>query len=1077
MSDNMTNELKRAFTLAREKAVEYGDNELRVEHILYSILVTDNIISEIVKDKVKDYDMLIKDIDDLNHRQTIREGDVNNDTILNFESRLIELLRTCIKNVSPITVDVFFSKSLENNINIVKILKENGVTKSFIQKKIKQIYMSSTFFNDDNNENKGHLNPIEKSNYDTTVLDNFTRDLTKMAKENKLDLVIGRDFEIDRVTQILSRRKKNNPLLIGEPGVGKSSIAEGLAIKIFNNDCPRTLQNKRLLSLDITALVAGTKYRGQFEERVKSLLDEVKNNPNIILFIDELHTIIGAGNSSGALDIANVFKPALASGEVQCIGATTLDEYREHIEKDGALDRRFQKVIVEPTSILDTINILNNIRGKYEDYHNVIFDNDIIEEIVRLADRYITNREFPDKAIDIMDELGSKVQIKLKPPQIIKDLEAELVEIKKKKHEVVKTQKFELAADLRDSEKGIKKRLDSELKNWNECVSIKKTVITKEMLYEVITGITNIPINNISEDELNKLKSLNVDLSNSVIGQDHVVDKISSAIKRNKMGISKKNRPIASFLFVGSTGVGKCHTKGTKILMYNGSIKNVEDVNEGDLIMGDDNTPRKVLSLANGFEDCYNVVPVKGEPFGVNESHILSLRHTQNHKIVNISVKDYLGKSDNFKNLHKLYRSNEIEFTHKGILLEPYLFGLSLKKRESIPENYLLNTIENRRKLLAGLIDGDGYASNNCFEFTTKYKELSEQILFLVRSLGLAAYSKLKKGKYKDGVKDYYKISISGDLDKIPIKVESKKSHVRKQIRNVLNVGFKLKFIGVQEYFGFTLDGNSLYVLGDFTITHNTELAKILSEKIFGTKDSMIRIDMSEYGEKFDVTKLIGAPPGYIGYGEGGQLTEKIKNKPYSLLLFDEIEKAHPDIFNVLLQVLDEGHLTDNSGRKINFKNTIIIMTSNIGSKDSQDFGMKIGFTNDPKNNDISQDVVNKSIKKFFKPEFLNRLDEVIHFNHLNADNILKIVDIQLNELRDRLLESNLTFKITKQVKEKLGELGYDKNYGARELNRVIQKYIENPMSEELLLNNNPTKGLFTITYDVKKEKINVALT
>ena len=818
MSEKMSNELRQAFTVGRETAVSHKDSKLRTEHVLYGILISNNVIHEILKDKIKDFDLLIQDIENFNKKLSDNDKDIISESILNFDPELQEIIRLCIKNKKKeeyITPELFFTMSFDVNISIIKIIRENGVSKTFIQRKLKQLNVSSMYFSEEENSKKNNPNESQnnRSKSKTPILDNFSRDLTSLANEGKLDPVIGREDEVERVAQILSRRKKNNPILIGDPGVGKTAIAEGLAIKIIMNECPRPLQNKRLVTLDLTSLVAGTKYRGQFEERIKALLEEVRENPNIILFVDEIHTLVGAGNSSGALDAANVFKPALARGEVQCIGATTLDEYREHIEKDGALDRRFQKVMVNPPTMGQTKQILLNIKEKYEDFHKVEYTDDAITEIVRLADRYITNREFPDKAIDIMDEAGSRTQVSIKPPQKIKQLEEEIKDIKKRKQDVVKSQKFELAADLRDLEKKITSELEKETRIWEDNINNKRMVVTDDMIFEVVSIMTGIPITKISQNEVQKLLSIDKEISNTVVGQDDAIQKIASAIKRNRTGIRKQNKPIGSFLFIGPTGVGK------------------------------------------------------------------------------------------------------------------------------------------------------------------------------------------------------------------------------------------------------------------------TELAKVLAEKVVGTEDSLIRVDMSEYGEKFNVSKLIGAPPGYVGYNEGGQLTEKVKNKPYSLILFDEIEKAHPDIFNVLLQLLDEGHLTDASGRKVNFKNTIIIMTSNIGMKDVQDFGTKIGFSTDPDDTKSAKEIVEKSLKKFFKPEFLNRLDELVFFNYLNKEDILKIIDIQLKDLTDRLSESNYTFKITKQAKEKLSELGYDKNYGARELNRTIQKYIEDPMSEELLKHGMPDNGSFNITYDSKKDKINIRLT
>ena len=812
----MSNELKQAFAIGRGVAIKYKDSKLRVEHVLYGILVSENIIKNILKEKIRDYDLLITEIENFNKRISDNDNSIDAETILMFENELKDVINSCIKNKKNndfITPELFVITSYDINVSIIKMFKDYGVSKLFLNKKLKQLNVSATYFSDEENQRKNNQNDQHPNktpnNTKTPILDGFSRDLTKLANEDKLDPVIGRDYEVERVAQILSRRKKNNPVLIGDPGVGKTAIAEGLAIKIATNDCPVSLQNKRLVTLDLTSLVAGTKYRGQFEERIKGLLEEVRDNPNIILFVDELHTLVGAGNSSGALDAANVFKPALARGEVQCIGATTLDEYREHIEKDGALERRFQKVIINPPSINETRDILLNIKDKYESYHGVQYTNDAIDEIIRLADRYITNREFPDKAIDILDEAGSRAKVSIKPPKKIKDLEDTLKEIKKQKRDVVKTQKFELAADLKDLERETISLLEKENSIWKTNLNENKKVITDEMICEVVSMMTGIPITKVSENEIKKLLNIDNEISGTIIGQENAVKIISSAIKRNKTGIRKQNKPIGSFLFIGPTGVGK------------------------------------------------------------------------------------------------------------------------------------------------------------------------------------------------------------------------------------------------------------------------TELAKVLAEKVFGTEDAMIRVDMSEYGEKFNVSKLIGAPPGYIGYNEGGQLTEKVKNKPYSLILFDEVEKAHPDIFNVLLQLLDEGFLTDASGRKINFKNTIIIMTSNIGMKKVQDFGTKIGFSFDGDDqNKSTKDLINKSLKDFFKPEFLNRLDEIVFFNYLDKDNILKIIDLQLNDLSARLSESNYSFVISDDAKQKLADLGYNMNYGARELNRTIQKYIEDPMSEELLKHNLPPKAKFNIVYDVDGDKI-----
>jgi len=818
MKEKMSNELRLAFNAAKDEAFRCKDSKLRLEHVLYGILTTDNIIHEILNERVSDFGLLVQDIENFNKRQT-EQADITNESILHFDTLLQEVLMQCSKikkkeeNINP---ELFFLTAMDLNVAIIKIIKDCNITKPFIERRLKQLNVTDGYFDEESGKKGSSSGESSSSSKNikskTPILDNFSRDLTTLASQGKLDPVIGREAEVERVAQIISRRKKNNPVLIGDPGVGKTAIAEGLAVKIANNDCPRTLQGKRLVALDLTLMVAGTKYRGEFEQRIKGLLEEVRDNRNVILFVDELHTLVGAGNGAGALDAANVFKPALARGEVQCIGATTLDEYREYIEKDGALERRFQRVIINAPTLVETKQILLNLKDKYQDFHNVTYTDEAIDEIVRLADRYITNREFPDKAIDIMDEAGSRARVSLKAPKEIKVLEDRLKVIKDNKQLVVKSQDFEKAAELRDQEKKVITELDKRNAEWKNRISTEKTVVDDEMICEVVSMMTGVPITKVSENEIKRLINIDKEISNSVVGQQDAIEKIASAIKRNRTGIRKQNKPIGSFMFIGPSGVGK------------------------------------------------------------------------------------------------------------------------------------------------------------------------------------------------------------------------------------------------------------------------TELAKVLSKKVFGTEDSLIRVDMSEYGEKFNVTKLIGAPPGYVGYNEGGQLTEQVRNKPYSVILFDEIEKAHPDIFNTLLQLLDEGHLTDGSGRKVNFKNTIIIMTSNTGLKEVQDFGVKIGFNASESSDDTSKDIIEKALRKHFKPEFLNRLDEVIFFKHLNTEDIIKIVDIQLNDLSDRLAESNYRFTVTEDVKEKLAKLGYNRTYGARELQRTIQKYVEDPMSDELLVAGMPESANFSVIFDKEKDKILVSL-
>jgi len=633
----------------------------------------------------------------------------------------------------------------------------------------------------------------QQSTSKTPVLDNFSRDLVKLASEGRLDPVIGRDSEIKRIAQILSRRKKNNPIIIGEPGCGKTAIVEGLAMKIFEGDCPQNLCDKRLVSLDMTSIVAGTKYRGQFEERLKVILDELQDNHDIIIFIDEIHTIIGAGNTSGSLDASNIFKPALARGELQCVGATTLDEYRENIEKDGALERRFQKVMVDGSTTDETLEILQNLKSRYEDHHKVVYTDEALQTCVTLADRYVTDREFPDKAIDIMDEVGARAQINVKLPEIIEELRAEALEIKDKKIQVVKSQKYEEAAQLRDRERKIIEKLEYEKDKFDSKKDEERKEITEDMIYDVVSHMTKIPLSKLNADDKESLLDLESNLNSSVIGQEGAVKTISKAIRRNRVGIKDPNRPIGSFIFLGSTGIGKTH------------------------------------------------------------------------------------------------------------------------------------------------------------------------------------------------------------------------------------------------------------------------LAKQLAKEIFGDEDSLIRVDMSEYQEKFSMSRLIGSPPGYVGYDQGGQLTEAVKNKPYSVVLFDEIEKANKDIFSILLQMMDDGHLTDSFGRKINFRNCLIIMTSNLGVKKLQDFGSGVGFdtsTRISNNEAMKKALLEKELKNHFTPEFLNRVDEVVIFNPLRENEVEQIVEIELSKLDRRLDRLGYEVTIDKKVKKFLSEVGFDEKYGARPIKRAIQEKIEDLISEEVLRGN-----------------------
>ncbi|MDA9145830.1 ATP-dependent Clp protease ATP-binding subunit, partial [bacterium] len=628
----------------------------------------------------------------------------------------------------------------------------------------------------------------------TPVLDNFGRDLTNMAEAGRLDPIVGREKEIERVSQILSRRKKNNPILIGEPGVGKSAIAEGLALRIVQRKVSRVLFNKRIVSLDLASLVAGTKYRGQFEERMKAVMQEIEKNKDIILFIDEIHTIIGAGGASGSLDASNMFKPALARGEMQVIGATTLDEFRQHIEKDGALERRFQKVLVEPTTPEETLQILNNIKERYEDHHSVRFSDDAIEACVKLTERYITDRHLPDKAIDALDEVGSRVHLtNINVPKEILDVEEKIEALKLEKNEVIKSQQYEKAAELRDDERKLQEALESAKAKWEEDSKNNRVEVTETHVAEVVSMMSGVPVTRISESETGRLANMAEEIQDKVIGQDEAVAKVVKAIQRNRAGLKDPNKPIGSFFFLGPTGVGK------------------------------------------------------------------------------------------------------------------------------------------------------------------------------------------------------------------------------------------------------------------------TQLAKVLAKCLFDSQDSLIRIDMSEYMEKFSISRLVGAPPGYVGYEEGGQLTEKVRRKPYSIILLDEIEKAHPDVFNLLLQALDDGHMTDGLGRKIDFKNTILLMTSNIGARQLADFGSGVGFgtkAREEQRDENAKSVIQNALRKAFAPEFLNRIDDMILFNSLKREDIHKIIDIELELLYGRINELGYTIAMTEAAKDFIVEKGYDEKFGARPLKRAIQKFIEDPLAEEIVKSN-----------------------
>ena len=703
-----------------------------------------------------------------------------------------------------INYDLFKSKVKKNNMNESAVKKDDIIEEP----------QASLFEDDDDLEEIKPKEPTHQKSSNTKsktpVLDNFGRDLTQAAAENRLDPIVGREKELERVAQILSRRKKNNPILIGEPGVGKSAIAEGLALRIVQRKVSRALFNKRIVMLDLASVVAGTKYRGQFEERIKAILNELEKNPEIILFIDEIHTIVGAGNANGSLDASNMLKPALARGELQCIGATTLDEYRQYIEKDGALERRFQKVLIEPTSPEETVEILNNIKSKYEDHHLVKYEDDAIEACVKLTERYMSDRHLPDKAIDALDEAGSRVHISnINVPYGIIELEEKLENIREAKKLSIAEQRFEDAGQQRSEELIVLDQLEKEKKDWENKTKVQREVVTKENVAEVVAMMTGVPVQRIAQNESDRLLQMDDELKGTVIGQDDAIKKIAKAIRRNRAGLKDPNKPIGSFIFLGPTGVGK------------------------------------------------------------------------------------------------------------------------------------------------------------------------------------------------------------------------------------------------------------------------TYLAKVLAKYLFDSEDTLIRIDMSEYMEKFAVSRLVGAPPGYVGYEEGGQLTEKVRRKPYSIVLLDEIEKAHPDVFHLLLQVLDDGQLTDSLGRKVDFKNTIVIMTSNIGSRQLKDFGQGVGFGTQAKKDakdEYSRSVIENALKRSFAPEFLNRIDDVIVFNSLERDDIHKIIDVELKKLFMRINEMGYQLELTEKAHDFIAEKGWDEQYGARPLKRAIQKYVEDVLAEEIIRTKINVGEKIIIDYDEEKQ-------
>lgn len=837
MEAKFSNRVKEVISLSREEALRLGHDYIGTEHLLLGIIREGEGVAVSLLKK------LGISLDEL--RDTVENASKNtaNNNIKNLANIPLTRQSEKVLKITYLEAKIFKSQLIGTEHLLLSVLRdEDNIATQILDKfdvsydVVKELLeyqtdqpMSSSETEDGDDDSSRMFGSSggsggsskekppkggEKSR--TPVLDNFGRDLTKMAEDDKMDPIVGRDKEIERVAQILSRRKKNNPILIGEPGVGKTAIAEGLALRIIQKKVSRVLFGKRVVTLDLASLVAGTKYRGQFEERMKAVMNELEKSPEVILFIDELHTIVGAGGASGSLDASNMFKPALARGEIQCIGATTLDEYRQYIEKDGALARRFQMVVVDATTPEETVEILDNIKSKYEDHHHVNYSEEAIEACVKLSDRYISDRHLPDKAIDVLDEAGARVHIKnIHVPENIIKLEDAIEDIKKEKNRVVKSQKYEEAAQLRDKEKKLLEELDIAKTKWEDETSIKRYEVTEDHIADVIGMMTGIPTKRIAQKESNKLLGMKEELTGRVIGQEEAITKLTKAIQRTRVGLKDPRKPIGSFIFLGPTGVGK------------------------------------------------------------------------------------------------------------------------------------------------------------------------------------------------------------------------------------------------------------------------TELAKVLSTYLFDKEDSLIRIDMSEYMEKFSVSRLVGAPPGYVGYEEGGQLTEKVRRKPYSVVLLDEIEKAHPDVFNILLQVLDDGILTDGLGRRVDFRNTIVIMTSNIGVRDLKDFGAGIGFATQSKmssGDELMKSTIQNALKKAFSPEFLNRLDDVIVFNSLDRNHIHEIIDITLAKLFKRIKDIGYQVELTKKAKDFLSEKGYDPQFGARPLNRAIQKYLEDQVAEEILKGEIQEGEVLLADHDGKSEILKITI-
>lgn len=838
MDNNFSQRVRDIMAYSREEAERLQNNYIGPEHLMLAILRDgDGMAIQVLQDFDVDIKHLKNHIDDRFRQiqepyEGTRELVINKSTEKTLKMSILEARLT--KSTETDSEHILLALLKDKNTPINDILTQFQIDYSSAFLYVKSILdaraesaadspsMGLNFTDDDDDEPEGKssFNPrgqqgsqsqAKSPASDTPVLDNFGTDITRAAMENRLDPIVGREKEIERIAQILSRRKKNNPVLIGDPGVGKSAIVDGLALRIVQKKVSRAMFDKRVIALDMASIVAGTKYRGQFEERIKAILNELSKNPNIILFIDEIHTIVGAGGAAGSLDAANMLKPALARGEIQCIGATTLDEYRKNIEKDGALERRFQKVIVDATTPEETLQILQNIKERYEDHHNVRYTVEALEACVKLTERYVSDRTFPDKAIDALDESGARVHISnISIPKVIEEMEEELKVVEQMKNDAVKAQKYELAASYRDKQRQLLLALEAEEQRWQKEIKEKPEIVDEEKIAEVVAMISGVPVQRIAQAEGQRLLEMKEELKSQVIGQDEAVEKIAKAIQRNRVGLKDPKKPIGTFMFLGPTGVGKTH------------------------------------------------------------------------------------------------------------------------------------------------------------------------------------------------------------------------------------------------------------------------LAKKLAEFLFDSHENLIRVDMSEYMEKFNVSRLVGAPPGYVGYEEGGQLTEKVRRRPYSVVLLDEIEKAHPDVFNILLQILDEGHITDSLGRRIDFKNTILIMTSNIGTRQLKDFGRGIGFNtnSDVSDNEYSRSIIQKALNKAFAPEFLNRVDDIVMFDQLSKESIFKIIDLELKGLYKRVKELGYNLEITTTAKEFIADKGYDVQFGARPLKRALQKYVEDEMAEMILRTGIKEGETVVVDFDAEKQQI-----